>query len=328
MSDRDQSMERPALKDRSTGLAVFGFLQILMGGFCVLLIPLMLMSLWVTPPGGASANAQALIPTAVFYAGIAVLLFALGIGSIRSRRWARALTLTLSWMWLAMGVVSSIVMVFVIPKMSDAIAQQGQLPPQAMTVMYVTMIGTIGCMYLLLPGIFIAFYQRADVKATCELRDPKVCWTDRCPLPVLSLSLLLGLGASSVVWSAGYGFVAPVFGFVLKGVPGALFFIGVSLLFVYLAWAIYRLKMSAWWATLGLVVFFGLSAIVTFSRISLLDFYREMNFPEDQLKMMKDVGVFDMNFPLIMGVNLVVILGYLLWVRSYLVAASATQLDP
>ncbi len=321
----DPSVETPEFTDRTTGLFVFGFLQIALGCFAALMVPLMLLSLAFSPPSGGASPAQ-MIPAAGIYAIIAVTLVWLGVGSIRARRWARALTLVLAWMWLAMGVMSLAVMIVWMPNMSKMLAAQGQqVPPQGITFIYVVMFGTMGCMYLLLPGIFVAFYQRADVKLTCDAKDPHVRWTDHCPLPVLSLSLLLAFAATSVIWSAGYGFVTPFFGTIIKGVPGAIFFIGLSLLFGYLAWATYKLKMGAWWATLGVFVLLALSTVISFSRISMLDLYREMNFPEDQLKMMEASGVFEMNIPLMMGVNLAVFAGYLLWVRGYMVAEATAN---
>jgi hypothetical protein len=189
------------------------------------------------------------------------------------------------------------------------------------------MFGTLGCIYLVLPGIFVAFYHRADVKATCEARDSKIRWTDHCPLPVLSLSLLLAFGATSILWSAGYEFVTPLFGIIMKGIPGAIFFFGVSALFIYLAWAIYKMRLYAWWVTLAAFVLFGLSTIVTFSRISLMDLYREMKFPEDQLKMMEEAGVLEINIPLIVVIYLTLFIGYLLWVRTYMLAGSTSVSD-
>jgi hypothetical protein len=229
-------------------------------------------------------------------------------------------------MWLAMGVVTLVMMIVWMPKMADMLAAQGeQIPPQAAPIMYGVMLSTMSCMYLVLPGIFILFYGRADVKATCDAKDPVVRWTDHCPLPVLSLSLLLGFGATSVIWSAGYGFVAPFFGIIIKGIPGALFFLGFSSLFGYLAWATYKLKMEAWWATLGAIVLFGLSTVISFSRMSMMDLYREMNFPAEQLKMMEKLGVLEMNIPLIASVNFAVFIGYLLWVRSYFPAGTTAD---
>jgi hypothetical protein len=321
MNVEDPSADTPRFKDRSVGLSVYGFMQIVMGGFSALLVPFMLLSVVFNPQSGTSA-AQ-MIPAAGMYAALAIALVWLGIGSIRARRWARALTLVLAWMWLAMGVVTLVVMIVWMPKMADILAAQGeQIPPHAAPIMYGVMLSMMSCMYLVLPGIFIVFYGRADVKATCDAKDPVVRWTDHCPLPVLSLSLLLGFGATSVIWSAGYGFVAPFFGIIIKGIPGALFFLGFSSLFGYLAWATYKLKMEAWWATLGAIVLFGLSTVISFSRMSLMDLYREMNFPAEQLRMMEELGVLEMNIPLIASVNFAVFIGYLLWVRSYFPAAT------
>ena len=188
-------------------------------------------------------------------------------------------------------------------------------------VTQVIMLGTLGCMYLFLPGIFILFYQSKHVKATCDYHDPHVRWTDKCPLPVLALSLMLASGAFSMIYSASYGFVVPFFGILLKGVAGALLILIISLLFAYLSWATYKLKMAAWWGTIAVYVLFGVSTIITFSRFSMLDFYREMNFPDEQLRILEKTGVLEnMNMPLMVGVGVAVFVGYMLWVRKYFVA--------
>jgi hypothetical protein len=216
------------------------------------------------------------------------------------------------------GIVSLVSMFFVMPNMSNMMATpKPGGAPMMMNAVFVMMIVMMTVMYVVVPGIFILFYRRSDVKATCEWRDPQIRWTDRCPLPVLSLSLVLGFAATSVLWGAGYGFVVPFFGTLFKGVPGALLFLGFSSLFGYLAWATYKLKISAWWTTLGAILLFGLSTIISFSIIDLVDLYREMGFPKDQIEMMERSGAFTMNFPLMMGINLVVFVGYLFWVRKF-----------
>ena len=304
-------------KDRSTGLAIFGTLQLAMGGLAALMVPLMLLSLAVSPQSGGTSAAQ-MIPAAVAYSFVAVAFATLGVGSIRARRWARALTLVLAWMWLAVGIISLVSMILFIPNMTNMLSTQKQAStPMMMNAVFVMMIIMMTFIYVVVPGVFIIFYGRYDVKATCEWRDPQIRWTDRCPLPVLSLSLMLGFAATSVLWSAGYGFVAPFFGIILKGVAGAILFMGISLLFGYLAWATYKQKIAAWWTTLGTFLLLGLSTIISFSAISLMDLYREMGFPKDQLDMMERSGAFGMNLPLMMGINLLVFVGYLFWVRGY-----------
>ncbi len=94
-------------------------------------------------------------------------------------------------------------------------------------------------------------------------------------------------------------------------------FLGFGLLFSYLAWSTYKLRISAWWVTLDACLLFGLSTLVSFTRFSPLDLYREMGYPADQLKMMKDMGVLDLNIPLLTGGYMVVFIAYLIWVRRH-----------
>lgn len=323
MSVEVPATDSPRFKDRSIGLIVFGAIQILMGALCAMFIPLVLLPVVLDLPAGAPTNVQTMIPALGLYAILAVALVWLGIGSILARRWARALTLVLAWTWLVMGIVASIAISVLMPNLSAAAAQDPQVPPEALIFMKVVMLGTIGCIYLVIPGVFVVFYQSPHVKATCEFKDPHVRWTDKCPLPVLALSLMLGFGAVSMLPSLSYR-ALPFFGVVLKGVPAALVIVGVALLFAYLAWATYKLKMSAWWTTLAVYGGFGVSTIVTFSRISMMDFYREMDMPEEQLAIIQNSRMLDgMAMPVMMGAGFVLIMGFMIWVRGYFVRAAA-----
>ena len=80
------------------------------------------------------------------------------------------MTLVLAWMWLVMGVVALIVMSVCMPNMSNLAAQEKQVPPQAMIFVYVVMLGTMSCMYLILPGIFIFFYQSAACQSDVRVQ--------------------------------------------------------------------------------------------------------------------------------------------------------------
>jgi hypothetical protein len=135
----------PAFKDRSTGLVIFGILTILMGCLAGLMILLMLVGMVAAaktqnPPPPAST----LVWVVLIYGGLAVALIWLGIGSIMARRWARALLLIFSWVWLLMGIISMISMGFFLPKMlENAPATNG---PPAMPTAAIT--GVIVVMFL------------------------------------------------------------------------------------------------------------------------------------------------------------------------------------
>src|SRR3954469_578396 len=85
----------PDYKDRSTGLLIFGILTLLLGCLSGLLVPLMLFGQTVAAkaPNAPPVNHAAVVPGVIIYGLLAVALVWLGIGSIKARRWARALLL-------------------------------------------------------------------------------------------------------------------------------------------------------------------------------------------------------------------------------------------
>ena len=123
MINDNKTASGPDFKDRTTGLIVFGILEIIFGAFCALMVPLMIFGMFVsaglhkgsTPPVGASM----MIPGILFYVLIAVWSIWMGIGSIKARRWARALLLVTSWLWLISGMVGLVFMLVLLPNMYD-----------------------------------------------------------------------------------------------------------------------------------------------------------------------------------------------------------------
>ena len=97
-------------KDRKTGLAVFGAIQIAMGALCALFVPLMIMGMLVAAVKDKGADEalsmRAMIPGLLVYVLLAIWFIWMGIGSILARRWARALCLVASWLWLISGITS------------------------------------------------------------------------------------------------------------------------------------------------------------------------------------------------------------------------------
>ena len=328
MSIVQPSAATPDLPDRSTWLVLFGIFQVLLGCLGGLMALMMAVVAAMGPlpgaPQGAAMNGPSMIPAVVLYLVLAVVLIWLGVGSIRARRWAWTLTVLLSWMWLIMGVVAFAGFVlFARPMMSAAIEQQGnKIPPEALIVIQIITGVVMACIYILLPGLFLLFYQRESVRATCRRRDPQIPWTDRCPMPVLALTILFG--SSAVLWmpsAAAYGFVMPVFGVFLSGATGAAVILLLTLLMVYLAWGMYRLRMAAWWAALMLMIV-GILNMAFFPRTGLMEMYQKMQMPAAQLELMQKSGMIDMisrGMPWMGLVGGAAWLGYLLYVRRYFV---------
>ena len=330
MADYEQTTQSADFKHRKTGLVVFGILQIIFGGICALMVPLMILgmiaSTTLKDSSTMSINAKMMIPGLLFYILLAVWFIWIGIGSIKARRWARALLLVSSWLWLISGIGGLILMLVFMPDMYNQMAQGGQMPKEMAVIMKYAMLGFMAVVYVIIPGMFVLFYGRKNVKATCEFRDPKVRWTDKCPLPVLAVSLMYGFWAGSMLLMGFYGWAIPFFGRILSGVTGAGMALVGILLLGYVAWGTYRLRIKAWWCAVLVIIGWAISTGITFSRVSVWDFYEKMNFPEQQLEIMKQCGMPPISaMALFFGVWVVGFLGYLLYTRRYFLLPSTQE---
>ena len=323
MTDYEETLQSSDFKDMKTGLVVFGILQIIFGGFCVLMVPVaifgMIASAFIESSSTtAPMSPTMMIPGILIYVAAAVWFIWMGIGSIKARRWARALLLVTSWIWLVGGIVGFIYLLLFMPDMFEKMGENEQMPAgAALIVKYVVMV-FMAVFYLIIPAVLVLFYGNKNVKATCEFRDTKVRWTDKCPLPVLALSLMFGFSAVSMLSMGFYGWTIPFFGFILNGMRGAALVLGVMLLTGYIAWGTYRLNIKAWWGAVLFIIGWSVSVSVTFSRVSMLDYYEKMNFPEQQLDIMKQYSLPQGNSMILFcGLWLVGFLGYLLYTRRY-----------
>jgi hypothetical protein len=252
-------------RDRSTGLVIFGIAEIVIGIFFALAIPLMLFARMAAHRGPDAPQAPPIVSALMVYAESALALIWLGIGSILARRWARAILLSLSGAALCAGLLGLVLLSLVMPRLFDAIAQNAQrpLPPGATLLMKVIAVSFMA-VYILIPLSIFLFYRSPHVKRTCEVRDPVERWTDRCPLPVLALSLLLGFGGMIALGLLGDFRGFPLFGMVVSGGAGYLLVVLAAGLAFYLARGLYRLQVGAWWASLGLLLLSAASNAVSF----------------------------------------------------------------
>ena len=124
------SQVAPPYKDRSAGLIAFGIIEILIGGLFALFVPLMLLGQVLSAKQtGAEPQYQMLITPVAIYGAAAVILIVLGIGSIRVRRWARALSLIVAWSWLLIGAIAVVFMAIMFPRiLNQASPSAGELP--------------------------------------------------------------------------------------------------------------------------------------------------------------------------------------------------------
>ena len=315
--------------DRSVRLMVLGGLQVLLG--CLSALGALMMAALAfggrmpQPPQGPPFNPRMMIPNVAIYVVIAVAFFWVGVGMIRIRRWAWALTLVVAWMGLICGLFASVIMPIVMTKTWGSLAEQNQMSPEMVRFMWTTTTLILVGLYVFLPGIFVVFCQPKSVRDTVYRRDPTPRWTDRCPLPVLALCIMHAAGAVSMPLLATYNWVLPVFGFFLTGPAGAAVVCLLAVLLACLAWGTYRLEMLAWWGTVVLGIVYIANSIVLLSRGDLLPMYEKMGFPAETIEMIKKTGMLEMFSTYGVWMNVAfgaAWFGYLLYVRRYFVRES------
>ncbi|HEV2395080.1 MAG TPA: hypothetical protein VG146_22240 [Verrucomicrobiae bacterium] len=310
----------PQYKDRHTGLVVFGILEIVLGALCLLMVGFMVLGQLMLSRTSGALNSRILLPGILVYVGMAAVFVWLGVGSIQCRRWARALLLILAWGWLCVGVIAVPLMAFLMPRILRASAATGPaLPPVALVVIVVVQMVFLTVFMLALPGVLVFFYQSCHVKATCEARDPLRRWTDACPLPVLGVACFLWLGSvSMLLFPLAYGGVLPVFGTIVSRLPGTLLALVLAGLWFWLGLLWYRLKIAGLWALVAVLIVFGLSNVISFLHLDILELYRRMGYPEAQIDLIRRQGWISSKFMLWNSVLwMLPVLGYLFWVKRF-----------
>jgi hypothetical protein len=318
-------------QDRKTGLVVFGVLMVAMGCLVALFVPLML---WAQVASAktthVAATPQTMMPAAIFSSLFAIGLVWLGIGSILARRWARALILILSWTWLVIGILSMIYLVFLMPQIMEALDTatppgRAGIPKNLKTTILIVQGIFSFFLYVVLPGVWVLFYKSKNVKTTCEVRDPVPRWTDRCPLPVLAISVWAGFGAVSMLLVAFmYRGIMPFFGMFLTGIWGTAGWILLAILWGYAARAIYKLEISGWWIVLLGMCLASISGFLTYSRHDIGELYRLIGYPEEQIALVEKFNFFK-NRTLAWSTLAfsVPFVGYLLYIRKYFTRPAA-----
>jgi len=319
---KKRASENLDFKDRKAGLVIFGIIHIIIGALCALFMLFSIAgAIAVRALGEGAVPAMSIgqiILAVLLYLLLAVWFVWMGVGSILARRWARALILITSWLWLICGIGGFIVTLLLVPDLYGQMAMRGELPPELIVIFQSITTGFMAFILIVIPGSFILFYSSRHVKATCEQRDPHVRWTDKTPLPVITLSSIFGAVAISMLFLALYRWAIPFFGIVLSGIPGAVVVLIYVVLFAYAAWGTYKLRKRAWWCGLVLTIASGVSVVMTFSRVSLLDFYEKMDMPRESLEIIKEFGMLQgSTYLFVWGLMIIGFLGFLFYTKRY-----------
>lgn len=269
-------------KDRSVGLTVFGTLDVLLGVFCFSLAMLLLIVV-------SSAGLQGLRP--LHYSLAMGFLFCstgwyivLGLGSVKARRWARALLLVGAWVAVFFGTLALALVLYILPEAYEIMVDSDLMAPELVLGLLYFVVFVLFFLQVIFPMIIVAFYNLDSVRRTCERRNPEPSWTDRCPLPLLAMGFISTLGCLSIVAGATTQYTVFLFGRIVSGWPGMLVVAGLSIACGYVGWGAFTRRMHAWWGAYALVLLTSSSMMLTFAELDMTVLYEHLGYSAAQIE--------------------------------------------
>jgi len=257
-------------KSRRGWLIAFGVIEILLGCGFLLMIALSAF-VFLGPavskmpansmPAGPFSRLAIMAMVGLQYGALAVVFFAGGIGSIRCKNWARILMLVVSGLWIAFGLIATLGMAFMFPMIMRQ--QPSKISCEQQHAMIVGMITFMAVLGVLVPAVFLFFYTRKGVKATClALKGTEVMARGTAqefsppglPIPLGIMGAWEALSALAVLATL-FVRVTFMFGVVLHGATAVLVLLTYSILSGVAAWFIFRQKVIGWRITFSRLCF-------------------------------------------------------------------------
>jgi len=297
-------------KDRTLALSVIGVLLLLVGVPVAFLGPVEMYCFYLFSEGGrfhyegfgfGSFMFGNIASQIIGYYLIALLLVPLGYGHLKTRRWARTLSLTLLWAWLVVGAPLTIVLFFVLAASKDLSLAAGVIAIVVLTLSY-----------LVVPAVLIRFYQSRDVRLTFETKDPGSYWIEKLPMPVLVLGSMDLFYIIMLHIPILFNGVFPLFGRFLSGIQGIILLDLSIACLVCLAWGTIRRRTWAWWGSLVYFALMTLSSSLTLFKSSYSDILSVMQFPPTEIEFLGGLPVQGYHFAVLIGVPLVITLGVII----------------
>jgi hypothetical protein len=320
-------------KDRSSGLVVFGVLEILLGAFCGLAFALTLVMMFAMAglEGAemAGLSLRTSLPGLSLYGFLAGFFCWLGVGTMRARRWARELGLVVAWLWLITGLSSLLLAAFMWAPLQQSMVELLGLPdPWVGWILALGLLLTT-VLHVVLPGVMVLFLRSPDVVATCRARGPQQQWSDGVPAHVLSLGLIYLIILYSILLIPVYGFAVPFFGVLVGGVTGWVLVVLMVLLCAWLTVATLRRRRLAWWVGVGSCVAAGISTTLTFWRVSVAEYLASAPLSEVELGVLQAYGSFGRGSAVLLSLLCwATLLAYQVYVLRYFVADQDGGLAP
>lgn len=307
----------PTFKNRQGWLIFFGVGLIVLGLLALGMAALVTLTALV----GSSAQVsqpmpvRVMLPVMLIYVGIGALFIVLGVGSAMSRRWAQALTLALSWMWLITGIFSVMIIILTVNQSLDALPpEQAAMKPFVVGCMAIM----FGLFFIAVPLSLVLFYRGVNVRATVEAFDPVRRWTDDVPVPLLGFALWMLLGCVGLLLTSLMYRALPVGPWIVEGVAVFALILAVAAVLLFIGIGSLKRMKASWWTALALFTFGVVYSAISLAKPNVAVWYDVMDIPVDprQIEMMQEMysGPF---FLMAIGILWVAYFAFLFYLRRY-----------
>lgn len=278
LDDRPRDWDQPEPPDRYALLVTGGVLLLLAAAACVLFSAVTVLGLVMSRWYAGGQQLSQMIPGLVGYTGGAGLLTWAGIGSLMARRWAPAVIVAGSVVWLVRGLLALVVACVAVPYMLESMPRMAAGQPEwAGMLAATTMVGMTAVGGVIVPALLLALYARRSVRQTCEQRDPTPRWTDGRPLAVLTLAAALATEGAGDLLAATAGAPNVLFGRPLFGAWALAAALGSAGVAAIVALDLCRLKRWAWWGSLVYIAGWALSVGLAIN-VDLATLYEKMGY--------------------------------------------------
>ena len=305
-------------KDRSRILALIGVLLLLVGIGGAMLGPPELYCFYFFVEGGrfhyegfgfGSFMFAFIAVQIVAYYVIALVCIPLGYGHVKQRRWARTLTLAGMGFWSILGL--PLVVVFFATLVLSKDPSLGTL---------IAMLPVMVFLYPVLPGLLTWLYRSKDVRLTFETNDPRSYWTEKLPLPMLTLCMLFAFFIVALHVAILFRGAFPLFGVLLSELSGVVLIDASVVLLAVLTWGTLRRKPWAWWVALAYFSLMTASTVWTFAGLSWADILDMMKFAPLEMEALSGVPIQGTHIAAFVGLPLLATLGLLIYSKRYFAA--------
>ena len=307
-------------KDRGTWLAAVGIGELIIAGLTLLAAPLTLLGFVAISAAGSTGDGSTGAQMSLFVAGSLIVsglfLGAVGWGTLKAARWARALMVVVARTWLVLGVLDVVLASSAISGVLETVLE-GTAWAAARTVARTLAVGLVSTVCLVLPAFLAVFYNLKDVRKTVEAKHEQESWPERCPRSVLAVSICCASTSVLCLLFLSFG-VAPFFGFVASGIAGRALILIYAVAAAFLAVAVYRRHPWGWYGIMGLTLFGSASNTITVLRVDAAALISHAQSGGGDPELVRAaIDALPLPLSALSVIFAVAILLYLLWVRHF-----------